>query len=146
MLATFPLFNQDFDGLFTMNTQMGKQYSDIAYCLPNGAFGCQKEYWEKNAGCEIDGDELVIYYYDNSWLVDGESNAWEHAINTLTSTYFYNVSGEDGNLLILTNDVGMKNVPPYLVGISNNDGSKVVFVGGFYLENLKTCANSVKFK
>ena len=146
MLATFPLVTQNFDDLFTMNTQIGKHYSDVAYCLPNGALGCQKEYWEENSGCEINDDECVVYYYDNSWLVDGESNAWQHAINTLTGTYLYNISQEEGDLAILTNDLGARNMPPDLVGVSNNDGSKVVFVGGFYLENLKACANSVVFK
>lgn len=145
-LATFSLANQDFDGLFTMNTQIGTHYSDIAYCLPNGALGCQKEFWEDNSGCEINGDEQVVYYYDNSCLVNGESDAWQHALNTLTGTYMYNVSQNDGNLVILTNDLGAKNIPPYIVGVSNNDGSKAVFVGGFYLENLKTSANSVEFK
>ena len=43
------------------------------------------------------------------------------------------------------NDLGMHNVPEYLVGVTNDDGSKMVFVGGYDLNMLKSYANSVKF-
>lgn len=138
--------NQDFDGLFTMNIPMGQHYSDVAYCKPNGELGCVKEYWEDNSNCKIDENEMVIYYYNNSLLVEGESNAFQHSINGLTGSYLYKFYQEDGNLLILTNDIGMRNVPKYIVGQTNEDGSEVVFVGGYDLDNLKTFANSIKFK
>ena len=146
ILGAFPLANQDFDGLFTMNVPIGNHYSDVAYCLPNGCLGCAKEYWAENTGCEIDGKEIVIYYYNDSGIVGGESNVWQRVKNSLTTSYLYNVTQDDGDLLILTNNLGMKNVPQYLVGVSNNDGSEAVFVGGFYLENLKACAGSVVFE
>lgn len=136
----------DFDGLFTVDLPIGQEYWNVAWCHPNGSLGCKNEYWEKDAGCEINGDEIVIYYYDDSLLSDGESSAWQHAINDLTNSYFYEVNQNDGNLVVLTNDIGMRNMPPYLVGKVNNEGSKVVFVGGHNLDDLKKCANTVKFE
>lgn len=136
---------QDFDGNFAMNVPIGKQYYDIAYCLPNGRLGSTMEYWDANSGCQMTEDEIVVYYYDDSYLVAGENNALEHAINTLTTSYLYKFSQNDGNLMILTNDIGMRNMPPYIVGVVNDDASKVVFVGGYHLDNLKYYANSVKF-
>ena len=142
-----PLYStQDFDGHFTMKVPLGKHYADVAWCWANGALGCAAEYWEDNAGCEIDGNEMVIYYYNNSQLVDGESNAFQHAVDDLTISYFYELKQNDGNLMILTNDVGMTNMPPYLVGKQNDDGSEVVFVGGYDINNLKNYANSIEFK
>ena len=108
--------------------------------------GCAKEYWERDAGCEIDRDEIVIYYYDNSLVCDGESNAWQHAINDLTTSYLYEIYQNDGDSIVLINYLGMRNMPPYLVGKVNNDGSQVVFVGGHNLDDLKKCANTVKFE
>ena len=136
----------DFEGLFTIDLPMGQEYSNVAWCHPNGALGCKNEYWEKDAGCEIDGSEKVIYYYDNSLVCEGESNAWGHAINDLTTSYLYKVYQNDGELIVLTNDIGMRNMPPYLVGKVNDDGSEVVFVGGHNLDDLKKCASTIKFE
>ena len=136
----------DFDGLFAMDVPAGQHYSDVAWCRANGALGCAREYWEDNAGCEIDGNEFVVYYYNNSQLVEGESNAWQHAINDLTGSYLYTVYQDDGDSIILTNDIGMRNMPQYLVGKVNGDGSKVVFVGGYDLDDLKKYADSIEFK
>ena len=136
----------DFDGLFTMDLPMGQEYSDMSWCLDNKRLSCAAEYWEKDAGCEIDGDEAVMFYYDDSLLVNGESNAFEHAVNVLTRTYLYKLYQKDGDLLILTNDIDMQNLPKYLVGVSNDDGSKAVFVGGYNLNELKAYASSIKFK
>ena len=137
---------RDFDGNFTMKVPMGKKYYDVSYCLPNGRLGSAMEYWDVDSGCEMAQNDIVVYYYDDSYLVDGETDAWQHAIHTLTTSYLYKYSQKDGNLVILTNDVGMRNMPPYIVGIANNDASKVVFVGGYNLNDLKYYANSVKFK
>ena len=137
---------QDFDGNFTMNVPIGKEYCDVSYCLPNGRLGCAMEYWDVNSDCQMGDDDIVMYYYDNSCLADGETNAWKHAMNTLTTSYLYEPYRNDGNLVILTNDVGMRNMPPYIVGVTNNDQSKVVFVGGYNLDDLKYYANTVKFK
>ena len=136
----------DFEGLFTIDLPIGQEYQNVAWCYANGALGCKNEYWEKDAGCDIDGNEIVIYYYNNSLLDDGESNAWQHAINDLTNSYFYEVEENDGNLVVLKTDIYMHNTPPYLVGKVNNEGSKVVFVGGYNLDDLKKCANTVKFE
>ena len=136
----------DFDGLFTMDIPIGKHYSNAAWCKPSGGLGCANEYWEDNAGCEIDQDEFVVYYYNNSILCDGESNAWQHAVNGLTTSYLYDVYQNNGGMLVLTNDIGMRNLPPYIVGVTNDDGSEVVFVGGFNLDDLKKYASSVNFK
>ena len=46
----------------------------------------------------------------------------------------------------MTNDIGMRNMPPYLVGTANDDGSEAVFVGGHNLNDLKRYAHSVEFK
>jgi hypothetical protein len=137
---------QDFEGLFTMDVPLGQHYADVAWCRPNGRLGCEKEFWEDNAGCQIDDDEMVIFYYDNSQIVGGESNAWQHAINDLTTSYLYEISQNDEDAIVLTNDIEMQNLPQYLVGKVNNDGSKVVFVGGYNLDDLKSYANSVAFK
>ena len=138
--------SQDFDGEFTMDIPLFQHYSDVAWCRANGALGCAREYWEDNAGCEIDGNEFVVYYYNNSQPVEGESNAWQHAINDLTGSYLYSVYQDTGDMIILTNDIGMRNMPQYLVGKVNNDESKVVFVGGYNLDDLKNHADSVEFK
>ncbi len=135
----------DFEGLFTIELPICQKYQNVAWCWPNGALGCKNEYWEVNAGCEINDNEVVIYYYDNSLLSDGELDAWQHAVNDLTTSYFYEFNQNDGNLLILTNDLDMKNMPPYLVGTKNDDNSKVVFVGGYHLDDLKKYADSIEF-
>lgn len=147
IIALFAFQNnaQDFDGDFTMNVPMGKQYYDASYCLPNGRLGCVKEYWDVNTGCEMGENDIVVYYYDNTCLVEGETNAWQHAIGTLTTSYFYKSYQDEGNLVILSNDIGMRNMPLYIVGVANEDASKVVFVGGYHLDDLKHYANSVKF-
>lgn len=136
---------QNFDGLFTVDVPVGQHYSNVAWCLPNGRLGCANEYWEDNADCEIDGNEIVIYYYDNSLLVEGESNALQHALHGLNTSYLYKIHGRDGNLFVLSNDIGMRKMPPYLVGVANDEGSEVVFVGGNNLNDLKRYASSVKF-
>ncbi len=112
-----------------MDVPLGQHYSDVAWYWANGAVGCVKEYWEDNAGCEIDGNELVIYYYDNSQLVEGESNVWQHAINDLTTSSFYEIYQNDGDSILLINDIEMSNMRPYLIGKVNDDESKVIFVG-----------------
>ena len=138
--------SQDFDGNFTMNVPIGKEYYDVSYCLPNGRLGSAMEYWDVNSGCEMAEDEFVVYYYDNSCLVEDETNAWQHAINVLTTSYLYEPYQNEGNLVILSNDIGMRNMPPYIVGVTNDDQSKVVFVGGYHLDDLKHYANTVKFQ
>ena len=143
---SFQMNNYDFEGLFTMNVPFGKEYEDIAYCYPNGRLGCAREYWDVSTGCEMSPDDIVIYYYDDSYLVEGETNALQHAINTLNTSYFYEFNQKDGDLMILTNDIGLRNMPPYLVGVVNEDASEVVFVGGYHLNDLKGYANSIEFK
>lgn len=141
------IFSQDFDGSFSMNVPLGQHYSDVAYCRENGALGCAREYWaDSNDDCTIDENDIVVYYYDNSLLVDGEANAYDHALGALTTSYLYNLQDKDGRLMILTNDISMKNLPPFLVGVNNGDGSEVVFVGGYHLDELKDYANSIEFK
>ena len=141
------IFSQDFDGSFSMNVLAGQHYSDVAYCRPNGALGCARKYWEdSNDDCAIDENDMVVYYYNNSLLVDGEANAYDHALEALTDSYLYNLQATDGKLIILTNGISMKNLPPYLAGVANEDGSEVVFVGGFHLDELKKYADSIEFK
>lgn len=137
---------QDFDGQFTMDIPMGQNFRDVAYCLPNGALGCSREYLDDDTGCELEDDDIMVCYYNDSYLVEGESNAWQHAVNGLTTSYFYEIVQDDGNSLVLTNDIGMRMMPPYLVGVKNDDASKAVFVGGYHLDDLKKYANSVEFK
>ena len=137
--------NQDFDGKFTMNVPLGNHYSDVAWCLPNGALGCKGEYREDNAGCDIENGDIVVYYYNNSLLAEGESNALEHALNGLTTSYLYQFDSRDGDLYILTNDIGMNALPPFLAGKSNDDGSEVVFVGGTSLNDVKHFAATIEF-
>lgn len=87
---------------------------------------------------------IVVYYYNNSLLSQGESNALEHSLNVLTKSYLFQPQ-QDSDFIILTNDVGMKAVPSYLAGVSNDDGSEVVFVGGRNLNDVKHYASTVEF-
>lgn len=139
---------QDFDGNFTMDVPLGNHYRNVVWCLSNGhgALGCADEYWEDNAGCDLNVNDMVIYYYDNSLLYDGESNAWQHTVNDLTRYYLYEIYQDDGNSLVLKTDYCMHNTPTYLVGKVNGDGSKVVFVGGHKLDDLKKYADTIEFK
>lgn len=144
-LGSFNFASQDFDGLFTMEVPLGQHYSNFAWCWSNGALGCLNEYREDNAGCYIENGDMVIYYYNNSCLVDNEANAYEHALNALTTSYLYEYKGNDGDLIVLTNDIGMKAMPPYLVGKSSDDGSEIVFVGGKNLDDIKKYADTIEF-
>lgn len=135
----------DFEELFTMELPRGQNYWNVAWCHPNGGLGCHKEYWERDAGCEINPGEVVIYYYDTSLLPDGQSNVGQYAVNVLTTSYLYYFYKNDGDLVVLRNDIGMTNVPQYLVGTISEDGSEAVFVGGYDLGDLKEYARSVEF-
>lgn len=144
-LSSLNFAGQDFDGLFTMDVPLGQHYSNVAWCKPSGGLGCLNEYWEDNAGCDIEEGDMVIYYYNNSWLVDNEANAREHALNTLTTSYMYEYNGNDGDLIVLTNDIDMKAMPPYLVGKSSGDDSEIAFVGGKNLDDIKRYADTIEF-
>ncbi|WP_298501128.1 hypothetical protein [uncultured Methanobrevibacter sp.] len=137
---------QDFDGNFTMEVPFGSHYSNVAWCRANGALGCADEYWEENAGCDLDENEMVVYYYDDSLLGDGESNVLQYAVDDLTYTYLYEIHNDDENSLVLKTDYSMHNTPTYLVGKVNGDASKVVFVGGHNLDDLIHYANTIKFR
>lgn len=145
VLLSFNFANQDFDGKFTMNVPIGTHYSDTAYCLPNGKLGCVGEYWPDNSDCVIDDGDIVVFYYNNSLLQDGEANAYEHALGTLTNSYLYHLEQRDGDLIILTNSIEMQNLPPYLAGKVSGGGNEVVFVGGKNLNDVKRYANSIEF-
>ena len=145
VLLSFNFANQDFDGKFTMNVPIGTHYSDTAYCLPNGKLGCVGEYWPDNSDCLIDDGDIVVFYYDDSLLQDGEANAYEHALGTLTNSYLYNLEQRDGDLIILTNSIEMQNLPHYLAGKVSEGGNEVVFVGGKNLDDVKRYANSIEF-
>ncbi len=136
---------QDFDGNFTMEVPFCSHYSNVAWCWANGALGCSDEYWEENAGCDLDENEMVVYYYDDSLLMDGESNAFQHAVNDLTSTYLYEICQNEGNSLVLKTDYSMHNTPKYLAGKVNDDASKVVFVGGQNLDDVMQYADTIEF-
>lgn len=135
----------DFEGLFTIDLPSGQDYWNVAWCHPGGALGCHKEYWERDAGCEINPGEVVIYYYDTSLLPDGQSNVGQYAVNVLNTTYLYYFYQNDGDLVVLRNDIGMRRVPQYMVGTINEDGSEAVFVGGCDLDVLKEYARTVEF-
>lgn len=137
--------NQNFEGKFTMDVPMGKHYQDVAYCYPNGGLGCIAEYVDTGSDDYFEEGDIIVYYYNNSLLVDGESNAWQHAINGLTTSYLFKLDHNDGDLTILTNDLDMNAIPHYLVGKSNDDGSEAVFVGGNNLDDVKRYAGTVEF-
>ena len=143
---SFASSSQDFDGLFTMDVPLGQHYSDLTWCHSNKALGCTKQYCEDNSDCVIGENGFAVYYYDDSQLSVGESNAAEHAVHVLTTTFIYDFYQSDGDLIILHNNITMRNLPEYVVGVTNDDGSKVVFVGGYDLNNLKRYADSVEFK
>ena len=86
----------------------------------------------------------MVYYYNNSLLLGGESNTLEHVLNGLTTSYLYQASKE-GDLMILTNDEDMTKMPPYLAGKSSENGDEVVFVGGRSLNDVKHYANTIEF-
>lgn len=89
-MISFNLSSQGFDGHFTMDVPLGTHYSDVAWCRVNGGLGCECEYWEDNDDGIISEGDFVVYYYNNSLLVDGESNALDHAINDLTTVIYSN--------------------------------------------------------
>lgn len=139
------LSSQDFDGHFTMNVPLAKHYRDVAWCWGNGGLGSQCEYWEDNDEGVITGNDIVIYYYNNSLLSDGESNALQHAVEGLTHSYCFQRHPDDGNLMVFTNDIGMSAVPTFLVGKSSESGDEVVFVGTRDLDLAKRYANTIEF-
>ena len=143
---SFATSSQDFVGLFTMDVPLGQHYSDLTWCYSNKALGCTKQYCEDNSDCVIGEKDFAVYYYDDSRLSVGESNAAEHALHVLTTTFIYDFYQSDGDLIILHNNISMRNLPEYVVGVTNDDGSKVVFVGGYDLNMLKKYAKSVEFK
>ena len=73
------------------------------------------------------------------------NDGWCWASGGLNTSYMYHINQNDGNFFVLTNDIGMRNIPPYLVGVANDDGSEVVFVGGYNLNDLIKRADSVEF-
>ena len=137
---SFATSSQDFDGLFTMDVPLGQHYSDLT------SLGCTKQYCEDNSDCVIGKDDFAVYYYDDSRLPVGESNAADHAVHVLTTTFIYDFYQSEGDLIILHNNIDMRNLPEYVVGVRNDDSSKVVFVGGYDLNMLKKYADSVEFK
>ena len=143
---SFATSSQDFDGLFTMDVPLGQHYSDLGWCYSNKPLGCTKQYCEDNSDCVIGKDDFAVYYYDDSQLSVGESNVADHSLHVLTTTFLYDFYQSDGDLIILHNDIGMRNLPEYVVGVTNDDESKVVFVGGYDLDMLKKYADSVEFK
>ena len=48
--------------------------------------------------------------------------------------------------MILTNDIDMRKMPPYLVGKESPDGSEAVFVGSRNLDDAKHYANTIEFR
>lgn len=137
---------QDFDGHFTMDVPFNCHYSNVAWCWDGGGLGCRCEYWEDYAGCELSDGEMIVFYYNESLLCDDETSLLRQTINTLNKTYMYQVWPAEGDLMILTNDLDMKNVPPYLVGKESYDGSEIVFVGCRNLDDAKQYANTIEFK
>ena len=139
-VSSFATATQDFDGLFTMN------YSDAAWCYSNKPLGCAKEYLKDDFDGVIDEDEFAVFYYDDSQVAGGYSNAADYSIHVLTTSFVYNFYQSEGDMLVFYNDIGMKNLPEYVVGVRSDDNSKAVFVGGYDLDMLKSYASSVKFK
>lgn len=144
---SFTSKNHDFDGYFTMDVPGDYNFKDVSWCLPNGALGCSDEFTDENRDCLYRNESIIVYYYNDSVLLDGESDVLNHALGTLTSSYFYNYVGNDGELIILTqeyDDMGM--FSKYLVGVSNEKDNEVVFVGGPDLGEVKRYAETIEFK
>lgn len=130
-----------------MNVPLGQHYSDAVWCYSNKPLGCAKEYLnDDDANGVIDEDEFAVYYYDDSQVRGGYSNAADYSIDVLTKSFVYDFYQSDGDMLVFNNDIGMTNLPKYVVGVRSADNSKVVFVGGYDLDMLKSYASSVKFK
>ena len=144
--CSFATATQDFDGLFTMNVPIGEHYSDAVWCYSNKPLGCAKEYLKDDFDGVIDEDEFAVFYYDDSQVAGGYSNAADYSIHVLTTSFVYNFYQSEGDMLVFYNDIGMKNLPEYVVGVRSDDNSKAVFVGGYDLDMLKSYASSVKFK
>lgn len=137
--------NQDFDGHFMMNVPFGKHYRNVEWCHDNGALGCKAEYWDDDNGCVIGEKDIVVYYYNSSLLSQGESNVLEHALNVLTTTYLFQEYQLDGDLIVLTNGLGMRRVPTFMVGKGSESGDEAVFVGGRDLDYVKQYASTIEF-
>ncbi|MEE1133262.1 MAG: hypothetical protein UHW60_00690 [Methanobrevibacter sp.] len=146
-VSSFATATQDFDGLFTMEVPIGEHYSDAAWCYSNKPLGCAKEYLkDDDPNGVIDEDEFAVYYYDNSQVSGEYSNAADYSTYVLTTSFVYKFYQSEGDMLVFYNDIGMTNLPKYVVGVRSDDNSKAVFVGGYDLDNLKYYANTVKFK
>lgn len=139
-------YSQDFDGHFTMEVPFPKHYSDVSWCWSNKALGCTAEYQADDFNCAIGDRDIIVYYYNSSHLSNGESNLLEYVVNGLTTTYLFKEYQRDGDLVILTNDLGMSMVPTFLVGKCSQTGDEVVFVGGRDLEYVKHFARTIEFK
>lgn len=136
----------DFEGLFTIDLPPGQNYWNVAWCHEGGGLGCKNEYWERDAGCDINGKEVVVYYYNGSLLEPGQTDVGQYAVDTLNKSYIYQFYQSDGDLIVLKNDIGMHAVPPFMVGKISDDRSEAVFVGGCNLDDLKEYSRSVEFK
>ena len=134
---------QNFDNQFYVSTQMNEHYEDVSWCKPNGALGCVAEYWEDDAGCELNGDEVAIYYYNESVLLDGESNVYHHVHENLIHSYLYKEQQHQGKNTLFKSTINMRNVPPYLMCVRH--GNKVVCVGGENIDKIKQYSQSVVF-
>ena len=139
-----PIYSyQNFDDHFCMNIGVGEHYEDVAWCKPCGSLGSTGEYWEQNAGCELNGDEVVIYYYNESALGDYENDVYQHVYFDLTTSYLYDKKYQDGKIIYFENQIDMRNLPKYLACVRH--GNEVVCVGGQSLAKVGQYAQSITF-
>lgn len=143
LTCTFSYSYQNFDDNFHINTDAGEHYENIAWCRANGALGSAAEYWEDNAGCELNGDEVVIYYYNESVINNDENNVYEHVYHDLITTYLYEEMQRKNNLIFFKCKIDMKNMPQYLVLCTEQD--EVVCIGGNNLDKIERYGQSVIF-
>lgn len=139
-----PYTNQSFDGLFTMEFPLGKEYADISSNWSSGSLGSSREYVVNNSDGNFRQGDINVYYYNTSLLNGNESDLTDHVLGELTATYSYQIN-QNKDIIILQNDNDMCEIPFFLVGKSSADKREIVFVGGEDLNELTVYADTIEF-
>lgn len=129
----------DFDGLFNMNVPSNEDFVTIDSNITGASvFG-----YNFNDEDPI-GDNIIVYYFNDSIVDDNDTNITEYVINTLDeNSTFKHPYVEDG-FIILSNQA-IQHDGAYMLITSNGNDTEVVGVVGDNLDDLKTYAESIAF-
>lgn len=129
----------DFDGLFNMSVPSDEEF----VTLDSNITGASVFGYNFNEGDPI-GNNIIVYYFNESIVDDNDTNITEYVINTLDeNSTFKHPSVEDG-FTVLYNQV-VQHDGGYMLIASNDNETEVVGIVGDNLDDLKTYANSIEF-